>query len=169
MWKTAFEKLYHFNFFKGCLPQFYILECFASYIKKRIFLVFETLHMKSSLSIYYKIVIVKYPKRSNLFSRDSKNIKNVTNIEAFWDFCTPISSSRTIFGNWSVFVWQNDTNIFSVSLRFGAYHIMGQWGEFIKKWYLMLSFTFLAFYNKIYFFIIFTSFLMKYQISAVEY
>ena len=32
--------------------------------------------------------------------------------------------------------------IFSVSLKFGAYYITGECGAFIKKYYLMLSYTF---------------------------
>ena len=52
--------------------------------------------------------------------------------------------------------------IFSVSLKFRAYYITGQWGEFINKWYLMLLYTFLAFfavfYHKMCVFIIFVSF-----------
>ena len=49
--------------------------------------------------------------------------------------------------------------IFSVSLKSGAYYITGQWGKFIKKCYLILLYTFLAFffffYQKICVFIIF--------------
>ena len=37
--------------------------------------------------------------------------------------------------------------IFSVSLKSGAYYISGQWGEFIKICYLMLSYTLLAFFS----------------------
>ena len=36
--------------------------------------------------------------------------------------------------------------IFSVSLKFGAYYITGQWGEFIKKCYVILLYAFLAFF-----------------------
>ena len=52
--------------------------------------------------------------------------------------------------------------ILSVSLKFGAYNITGQWEEFIKNCYLMLSCAFLAFFvvfhYKICVFIIFISF-----------
>ena len=37
--------------------------------------------------------------------------------------------------------------IFSVSLKSGAYYISGQWGEFIKICYLMLSYTLLTFFS----------------------
>ena len=37
--------------------------------------------------------------------------------------------------------------ILSVSLKSGAYYITGQWGEFIKSCYLMLSYTLLAFFS----------------------
>ena len=36
--------------------------------------------------------------------------------------------------------------IFSVSLMFGAYYITGQWGEFIKRCYFMLLYTYLGFF-----------------------
>ena len=36
--------------------------------------------------------------------------------------------------------------ISSVTLMFEAHYITGQWGEFIRKCYLMLSFTFFAFF-----------------------
>ena len=45
------------------------------------------------------------------------------------------------FFNTSVFVLQNDTNIFSVSLKFWAYYATGQPGKFIIKCYLMLTYT----------------------------
>ena len=47
--------------------------------------------------------------------------------------------------------------IFSVFLKFGAYYITGQWGEFIKQCYLMHLCTF-VFHHKICVFIIFISF-----------
>ena len=47
--------------------------------------------------------------------------------------------------------------IFSVFLKFGAYYIRGQWGEFIKQCYLMHLCTF-VFHHKICVFIIFISF-----------
>ena len=52
----------------------------------------------------------------------------------------------------------------SVSLKFGACYITGEWGKFrIKN-------AFIAFFlSKICVFIIFSSFLMKYQISSTEY
>ena len=62
------------------------------------------------------------------------------------------------------FYFQNDSNIFSPSfLKFGAYYITGQWGEFIKQCYLMHLCTFVAFFffflhHKICVFIIFISF-----------
>ena len=54
-------------------------------------------------------------------------------------------------------------SIFSVSVKFGLYYIMGQWSEFIKRCYLMVSYTFLAFFffvfhHKICVFISFISF-----------
>ena len=37
--------------------------------------------------------------------------------------------------------------IFSVSLKFGVYYITGQWGEFIKRCLLVLSYTFLLLWH----------------------
>ena len=49
--------------------------------------------------------------------------------------------------------------IFSISLKSGAYYITGQWGEFIQKCYLMLSYTVLVvFQHEICVFMIFISF-----------
>ena len=81
-------------------------------------------------------------------------------------FCILLNSSLQ-----GVFVSQNDTaSYWPTSLKFGACYITCQWGEFKIK---MFSSTFLAFsagfYHKICLFIIFISFLMKYQISTTEY
>ena len=72
-----------------------------------------------------------------------------------------------------VFVWQNDTtSIFlAASLKFGACYVTGQSvSEVISAaQYKELFFGFFVlFHHKISGFIIFISFLMKYQISAAE-
>ena len=78
-----------------------------------------------------------------------------------------------------VFYWQFlITYIFSVSLKFGAFYIMGQWGKFsVKKvnfsvHIFLWHFWFLLFIKNVknlcfHHFHLF--FLMKYQISATEY
>ena len=62
----------------------------------------------------------------------------------------------------SVLVWQNDTtSYFSVSLKFGACYIMGQWGEFkilLYCYHLLFWHFFVVFHHKICVFIIFTFF-----------
>ena len=63
--------------------------------------------------------------------------------------------------------------IFSVSLKFEAYYITGQWVEFIKKCYLMLSDTlvafFVVFHHEICVFIIFISFFDEVSNFRTEY
>ena len=71
--------------------------------------------------------------------------------------------------------WKNNTNIFfSLSLKFGAYYITDQWGEFIIKMLLnafmyIFGILLLFFIINVVFlsFLFFYFFLMKYQISPI--
>ena len=74
----------------------------------------------------------------------------------------------------SVFVWQNGTNIFSVSLQFEACCITGQWGEFrVKNATICLDilfwYSFVVYHHKICVFIIFISSFDKVQTLATKY
>ena len=78
-------------------------------------------------------------------------------------YCRQFSAFVFSLNNKGVFVWLNDANIFSPSIKVGTYYITGQRGE--VKCYLILLCNFLAFfvvfYYKISVFIILISFFAK--------
>ena len=126
--------------------------------KKRVFVVPYTFHATcyNSLCLYCRLwSLFVSPQLKNRFVKSKRLCQRIKYrfimCISFWQIQNRYKEMdviRFLFYRYieSVRLTKWHQCIFSVSLKFGAYYITGQWGEFLKWCYLMLLYTFLAFF-----------------------